>query len=118
MQKQTTYTFVVRHESFQDDGDASSDQPGDRGASDQIIDQYPYTLLLVGHQHEYKQAVSGNNNVELIVGNGGAESYGPAGYVICSQLSGGNISCQPYVSGTSPTASGSAVVVNPAGALQ
>jgi hypothetical protein len=113
-----TYTFVVRHESYQDDGEATSDQPGDQGASDTIIDQYPYTMLLVGHSHEYLHTTSGNGQVELIVGNGGAETSGPAGYVICSQLSGGNISCQPYASGTTPATNGPAVVVNPAGALQ
>ncbi len=120
MQKQTTYTFVIRHESYQDDGAASSDLPGDERASDQIIDSapYPYTMLLVGHSHYYEQSTSGNGNVELIVGNGGAETSGPAGYVICSQIAGGNISCQPYASGTTPTFNGPAVVVNPAGALQ
>jgi hypothetical protein len=118
MQKTTTYTFVVRHESYQDDGAASSNQPGDQGASDQIINSYPYTMLLVGHTHEYSQSTAGNGNVELIVGNGGAETSGPAGYVICSMVSGGNISCQPYASGTTPSNNGSAVVVNAAGALQ
>jgi len=116
----TTYTFIVRHESYQDDGAAKSDQPGDEGASDQIIDTapYPYTMLLVGHDHYYEQSTSGNGNVELIVGNGGAETSGPPGYVICSQLSGGNISCIPYASGTTPSAAGPAVVVNAAGVLQ
>jgi hypothetical protein len=118
MQKQTTYTFVVRHESYQDDGEAKSDKPGDDGASDTIIDSYPYTMLFVGHSHEYRQDVSGNGEVELIVGNGGAETSGPAGYVICSQIAGGNISCQPYASGTSASTNGPAVVVNAAGAVQ
>jgi hypothetical protein len=115
-----TYTFIVRHESYQDDGAASSDQPGDQGASDQIIDSAtaPYTMLLVGHTHEYRQSTSGNGEVELIVGNGGAETSGPAGYVICSRITGGNISCQPYASGMTPSANGSAVVVTAAGALQ
>jgi hypothetical protein len=120
MAKQTTYTFVIRHESYEDDGAASSNQPGDQGASDKIIAGFPYTLLLVGHTHEYAQSKSGSGQVELIVGNGGAESSGPAGYVTCSQLTNGNISCQPYeFSGSNaPSATGSAVVVNAAGALQ
>jgi hypothetical protein len=118
MAKTTTYTFVIRHESYQDDGAASSDLPGDQGASDAIIQKYPYTLLLVGHTHEYSQSTSGSKQVELIVGNGGAETSGPAGYVICSQIVGGNISCQPYSSSTTPSNNGSAVVVNATGALQ
>ena len=118
MQKQTTYTFVVRHESYQDDGAANSDLPGDQGASDAIIQQYPYTLLLVGHTHEYAQSSSGSGQVELIVGNGGAETSGPPGYVICAMVSGGNISCQPYAAGSSASTNGSAVVVNATGALQ
>jgi hypothetical protein len=113
------YTFVVRHESYQDDGAASSNLPGDQGASDAIIQQYPYTMLLVGHTHEYRQSTSGSNQVELIVGNGGAETASVSpGYVICTQLSGGNISCQPYVSSATPSTNGTAVVVNAAGALQ
>jgi hypothetical protein len=63
-------------------------------------------MLLVGHSHEYRQSNSGNGLIELIVGNGGAETSGPPGYVICSQLTGGNISCQPYSSGTSPSDNG------------
>lgn len=118
MQQDTTYTFVVRHESYQDDGEASSDQPGDEGASDQIIDQYPYTMLLVGHTHEYSQSTSGNGQVELIVGNGGAETSGPPGYVICSQQSNGNVSCQPYAAAATASTNGSAVIVNAAGQLQ
>ena len=116
----TTYTFVIRHESYEDDGAASSDQPGDLGASDQIINSAsaPYTMLLVGHTHEYRQSTSGNGEVELIVGNGGAETSGPAGYVICSRITGGNISCQPYASGTTPSTNGPAVVVNAAGVVQ
>ena len=118
MKLQTTYTFVIRHESYQDDGDASSNQPGDQGASDKIIEQYPYTMFFVGHTHEYSQSKSGSGQVELIVGNGGAETSGPAGYVTCTQLSSGNITCQPYASGTSPSTNGAAVTVNAAGAVQ
>ncbi|MHB8419294.1 MAG: metallophosphoesterase [Myxococcales bacterium] len=120
MAKPTTYTFVVRHESYQDDGGASSNQPGDQGASDQIIDSASdgYTMLLVGHTHEYLQTTSGSSRVELIVGNGGAQSSGSPGYVICSRVTGGNISCQPYNAGTTASVNGSAVVVNAAGQQQ
>jgi hypothetical protein len=119
MQKTTTYTFVMRHESWEDDGNASSNQPGDQCASDAIINQYPYTLLLVGHTHVYQQSTSGSGQVELIIGNGGAESSGNAGYEICTQLSNGNISCQNYNEGGSAgTPNGSPVVVNAAGAKQ
>ncbi|MHB8418405.1 MAG: metallophosphoesterase family protein [Myxococcales bacterium] len=116
MAKQTTYTFVVRHESYQDDGGSQRSQPGDKGESDQIIDSSnAYTLLLVGHTHEYRQDSSGSGKVELIVGNGGAQSWGSPGYVICARVSGGNISCQPYNAGTSPSVNGPAVVVTPTG---
>jgi hypothetical protein len=120
MAKPTTYTFVLRHESYEDDGNASSNQPGDQGASDQIIDSASegYTMLLVGHTHEYSRSTSGSGKVELIVGNGGAQTSGSPGYVICSRVTGGNISCQPYNAGSTPSVNGSAVVVNAAGALQ
>ncbi|HUB07017.1 MAG TPA: metallophosphoesterase [Myxococcales bacterium] len=120
MAKPTTYTFVIRHESYEDDGNASSNQPGDQGASDQIIDSASegYTMLLVGHTHEYSRSTSGSGKVELIVGNGGAQTSGSPGYVICSRVTGGNISCQPYNAGSTPSVNGSAVVVNAAGAVQ
>ncbi len=120
MAKATTYTFVVRHESWEDDGATSSNQPGDQGQSDQIINAASYTMLLVGHTHEYRKSSSGSGQVELIVGNGGAETSGPAGFVLCSQLSNGNVSCQPYssTSTSNPSTNGAAVVVNAAGAVQ
>jgi hypothetical protein len=120
MQQSTTYTFVVRHESVTDE-EILSDCPGDCGASDATINMYPYTALLVGHTHEYLQSQTASGQLELVVGNGGAPLQATNfdfGYVICSQLTDGNISCQPYDSGVYGTPVGSPVVVNAAGALQ
>lgn len=121
MAETTTYTFVIRHESYQDDGGASSNLPGDQGASDATIANFPYTALLVGHTHEYKQSVSGTNQIEMIVGNGGAQtatsgSQGP-GYAIVTQLSNGNVTISQYEAG-SPNAAVATATVNATGAVQ
>ncbi|MHB1843637.1 MAG: metallophosphoesterase [Deltaproteobacteria bacterium] len=113
MQQTTTYTFVARHEP-QEDGSKCTGC----GASDQIINQYPYTMLLVGHTHEYRQSSTASGQVELIVGNGGAPmSSGTYGYELCAQQSNGNISCGQYAY-NSPSAATSTVTVNAAGATQ
>jgi hypothetical protein len=118
MQQSTTYTFVVRHESVTDE-EITSDCPGDCGASDATINQYPYTALLVGHTHYYLQSQTATGQLELVVGNGGAPLQGgDFGYVICAQQTDGNISCQPYNSGVYGTPVGAPVVVNAAGAVQ
>ncbi len=118
MQQSTTYTFVVRHESVTDE-EITSDCPGDCGASDAIINQYPYTALLVGHTHIYEQSQTASGQLELVVGTGGAPLQGnDFGYVICAQQTNGNISCQLYYSGAYSTPVGTPVVVNAAGALQ
>ena len=57
--------------------------------SDAIIDQYPYTLKIVGHAHEYSQAGAR----QVIVGNGGAPISGSSnyGYALIEQLPSGDI---------------------------
>ncbi|MHB1845118.1 MAG: metallophosphoesterase family protein [Deltaproteobacteria bacterium] len=96
----TTYTFVVRHEPS-----SAQTAPG-VGPSDQILGNHPYTLLLVGHSHEYNHpAASGSSYCgcdyrELIVGNGGApmSSYGGSsyGFALVTRQSNGNLSVQQY----------------------
>ena len=61
--KPTTYTFVVRHESA-----TATTAPGVT-PSMKIINQHPYTLLIVGHEHTYKHLPE---TKEIVCGNGGA----------------------------------------------
>ena len=49
MAQPTTYTFVVRHES----SDATPPLPPGVAGVDAVLAKYPYTLLLVGHTHNY-----------------------------------------------------------------
>jgi hypothetical protein len=74
----TTYTFVVRHESW-----TVSNAPGVTPCN-QLISQHPLTLLIVGHAHTY---VHSPKNREIIVGNGGAPLVGSVnyGFVMVSQ---------------------------------
>jgi hypothetical protein len=71
--EKTTYTFVVRHEPS-----TSSGNPAGVAAIDTVMAMYPYTMLLVGHSHEYGHPY---RQVALF-GNGGApptttgQSYG------------------------------------------
>ena len=71
--EKTTYTFVVRHEPS-----TSTGNPAGVAAIDTLLGMYPYTMLLVGHSHEYKHPY---RQVALF-GNGGAppnvvgQSYG------------------------------------------
>jgi hypothetical protein len=81
----TTYTFVIRHESS-----TASPQPAGVAASDAIIQQHPYTLLIVGHSHTYYH---GNGAREVTIGNGGAPlSSKNYGFGVVSQRSDGAIS--------------------------
>jgi len=65
----TTYTFVVRHEASE-----ANTAPGVT-PSDAIIAQYPLTLEICGHTHDYSH--SGN---KIVIGNGGAPLSGGADY--------------------------------------
>lgn len=83
LSQKTTYTFVIRHESS-----TATTAPG-VSPSQSIIKQYPLTLEIVGHSHEYNHP----STREVIIGNGGApiatnQNYG---YAIVQQLTNGNI---------------------------
>jgi len=82
--KDTTYTFIMRHE-----GKGVTDAPA-VDPSDAIIAKHPYTLLIVGHAHSYAK-LTGQRTV--LVGNGGAPLTGNVnyGYVIARQRSDGAI---------------------------
>jgi hypothetical protein len=87
--KPTTYTFVVRHA-----GTIATTVPCVT-PSDQILAQSSYTLLIVGHTHEYAYYPS---EKQLVVGNGGAPLTGSTnyGYVIARQQPGGAIQFTEY----------------------
>jgi hypothetical protein len=85
----TTYTFVSRHEQTGD-----PDAPG-AAPSDAIIAQYPVTLKMFGHAHEYRR-ISDN---AVISGNGGANLRTQGtyyGYLIVEQHSNGDITVTAY----------------------
>jgi len=89
LQKQTTYTFVVRHEGTS----AMSETPCSQ--SQTIINAHPLTLLIVGHTHTYAHYAS---DKEIIVGNGGAPltSGMNYGYVIVSRNASGTVTITAY----------------------
>ena len=68
--QQTTYTFIMRHEPA-----AANTAPG-VDPSEQIMQNYPYTLAIVGHTHTYSKSGS----KQVTVGNGGAPLSGNANY--------------------------------------
>ena len=79
----TTYTFVIRHEE-----DSASTAPGVTPSAT-IIDNHPYTLIIVGHTHTYSRPSTN----EVLIGNGGAPLSGTTdyGFGVFSQQSDGNI---------------------------
>jgi hypothetical protein len=83
MAQQTTYTFVLRHERS-----SVTEAPG-VSPSNQIIAQFPYTMLIVGHTHTYQRL----STREVVVGNGGAPltSGTNYGYVTVQQRTDGAI---------------------------
>jgi hypothetical protein len=88
MAQKTTYTFVVRHEPSE-----TTNGPTGQTASDTILAQYPYTLLIVGHSHTYGHYTSPYPK-EVIVGNGGAPLTNTSknyGFAVLSQRSDGAI---------------------------
>jgi predicted phosphodiesterase len=87
--EQTTYTFVVRHES----NSAISQTPC--SASQSIISAHPLTLLIVGHTHEYRHE---SYDKEIIVGNGGAPLTSGVnyGYVIVKRNASGTLTVTTY----------------------
>ncbi len=87
--QKTTYTFIMRHES------ASANTAPGVNPAEAIMKNYPYTLSIVGHAHEYYHS-SGSR--EVVIGNGGApistsQNYG---YALVQQLTNGNIQVDMY----------------------
>jgi hypothetical protein len=91
----TTYTFVVRHESYEDvsEGDDGSSYPCK--ASNTTITGADYTLLIVGHTHEYSHSTSYK---EIIQGLGGAPltSGTDYGYTMVVRNSDGTLTVTTY----------------------
>ena len=122
----TTYTFIVRHETVEEDQEPGVPASPCGMASSAMIAPYAnqgqVTLLLTGHTHYYKindqptDVVTGGapgvtlNVPEIVAGNGGAQlrsdatDYGADGYgfVVCQQTPDANagaapdIACQEY----------------------
>ena len=85
----------VRHPPRADGLDEGN--PAGAAASDTIISQYPYTLLIVGHSHTYGHYSSPPR--EVILGNGGApltSSSKNYGYGVFSQQADGSIVGDEY----------------------
>ena len=91
----TTYTFIIRHESYEDvsAGDDGSAYPCT--ASNTTIKAADYTLLIVGHTHEYEHSASYK---EIINGIGGAPltSGTDYGYTIVNRNSTGTLTVTTY----------------------
>ncbi len=86
MALQTRYTFIIRHHPTPDAGHPSSAE-GIAG-SDTILNNYPVTLLLFGHVHEYARLTPNR----VITGNAGAPlDEGMYGYLYVEQRPDGNI---------------------------
>jgi len=124
--QKTTYTFVVRHEPT----DSSTLPPGVAGV-DALLTQYPYTLLLVGHTHNYGHWTSysgtpscGSNcppaSRAVVIGNGGAPLSSTKydyGYALFSQRCDGAIVADEYDYMTGATDSYFHFVITPDGTL-
>jgi hypothetical protein len=84
MTRQTTYTFLVRHEPAN-----SSSAPG-VGPAEVIMTHHPYTLSIVGHVHTYDHVAGAR---EVTIGNGGAPLGGAKnyGFGMINQQDDGNI---------------------------
>jgi hypothetical protein len=107
MAQKTTYTFVVRHEPTDT---AVSDVPPGVAGVDAVLTANPYTLLLVGHTHNYGHYTTyfpgtlacGSNcppaSKAVVIGNGGAPITGSStyGYVIFAQRCDGAIVVDEY----------------------
>ena len=91
----TTYTFIIRHESYEDvqSGDDGSSYPCT--ASNTAISGANYTLLIVGHTHEYQHSATYK---EIINGIGGAPltSGTDYGYTIVTRNSDGTLTVTTY----------------------
>jgi hypothetical protein len=119
----TTYTFVVRHEPS--DADPATcctgtcpNAPGIAGV-DALLATNPYTLLIVGHTHDYKQGIiSPDTSPTVTFGNGGApltsSSY-DYGYGIFAQRCDGAILVDEYDYKTNAKDPNFTIAVTPAG---
>jgi hypothetical protein len=124
--QKTTYTFVVRHEP----SDSSTPPPGVAGV-DALLTQYPYTLLLTGHNHNYGHWTSylgtpacGSScppaSREVVIGNGGAPLSSTKydyGYAVFSQRCDGAIVADEYDYMTGATDSYFHFVITPDGTI-
>jgi hypothetical protein len=104
----TTYTFIIRHEPTE-----ANTAPGVT-PSDAIIKNYPLTLEICGHTHDYSK--SGN---KIVLGNGGAPLTGSGdyGYGIVQQRSDGAIVVDEYDYMTNTADPSFHFVVTPTGSL-
>ncbi len=137
--QKTTYTFVVRHEPSDTSPDTcgsctSTDlsciAPG-VGPIDALLTQYPYTMLFVGHTHNYGHYTTyfsgpiacGSNcppaSRAVIVGNGGAPITGTStfGYVIAAQRCDGAMVVDEYNYMTNATDDKFHFVITPTGTI-
>ena len=120
----TTYTFVVRHEPSDADpatccSGTCPNAPGIAGV-DALLAKYPYTLLIVGHTHDYKHGIVSPDTVPTVVfGNGGApltSSGYDYGYGIFAQRCDGAIVGYEYDYQTNAADTNFTFAVTPAGA--
>jgi hypothetical protein len=112
MAEKTTYTFVVRHEAT----DATPPIPDCIPTIDSIITAAGYTLLIVGHTHNYGHYSDAPQTV--VFGNGGAPlSSGDYGYGLFSQRCDGAIVVDEYDYMTGVTDSQFHFVITPSGTI-
>jgi hypothetical protein len=85
--RQTTYTFVSRHEP------SSASYAPCIAEMDNLLRQYPYDFLFVGHTHTFS-----HYQKQVVVGNGGAPLSGGVnyGYVIVEQRPAGGFRVTLY----------------------
>jgi hypothetical protein len=127
--QKTTYTFVVRHEPTDT---AVNDVPPGVAGVDALLVQYPYTLLLVGHTHNYGHFTTyfpgalacGSScppaSKAVVIGNGGAPLSSTKydyGYGLFSQRCDGAIVVDEYDYNSGATDSYFHFVVTPDGTI-
>jgi hypothetical protein len=127
--QKTTYTFVARHEPSDT---AVTDVPPGVAGVDALLVQYPYTLLLVGHTHDYGHYTTYEPGTlacgsscppasrAVVIGNGGAplsSSEYDYGYGLFSQRCDGAIVADEYDYTSGATDSKFHFVITPQGAI-
>jgi hypothetical protein len=114
MAQKTTYTFVVRHES----SDSTPPLPTGVAGVDAILATNPYTLLIVGHTHNYGHYSDSPKTV--VFGNGGAPLSGSStnyGYGLFQQRCDGAIEVDAIDYQTGAADSAFHFAVTPAGQI-